>query len=278
MRRKEIERKFDEIVDFSGTEKFLDTPLKHYSSGMQLRLAFAVAAHLEPEILIIDEVLAVGDVEFQRKCLGKMSDVTRQGRTILFVSHNMGAVKTLCKKGILIEKGQITMTGDAKEVANKYSEGGSAAGGTFYFERPENESHGFVNSLSIHNEFNEQVESISLFKPFSLTIRFTIELETKHLIIGMSFTTLDDVPVRTVWSNPVDLKPGIYCASFKENDIFFASGKYKIIIGLSSREQTFQYLPDAGTIEFEKINDKEKILNASLGMILNPMEIEIKKE
>src|SRR5260221_8724359 len=97
MKRKEIESKFDEIVDFSGVEKFLDTPLKHFSSGMQLRLAFSVAAFLEPEILIIDEVLAVGDAEFQKKCLGKMEDVRVQGRTILFVSHNMAAVKSLCK-------------------------------------------------------------------------------------------------------------------------------------------------------------------------------------
>lgn len=105
MKRFEIDSKFDEIVDFSGVEKFLDTPLKHFSSGMQLRLAFAVAAFLEPEILIIDEVLAVGDAEFQKKCLGKMEDVSKSGRTILFVSHNLAAVSNLCRKGILLDKG-----------------------------------------------------------------------------------------------------------------------------------------------------------------------------
>src|SRR5882672_8913317 len=102
MKRKEIELKFDEIVDFSGVETFLDTPLKRYSSGMQLRLAFAVAAHLDIEILIVDEVLAVGDLEFQRKCLGKMEQVTSAGRTLLFVSHNMGLVKSICQKGITL--------------------------------------------------------------------------------------------------------------------------------------------------------------------------------
>ena len=101
MKRKEVVSKLDAIIDFSGVEKFLDTPLKHYSSGMQLRLAFAVAAFLEPEILIIDEVLAVGDAEFQRKCIGKMDEVTKSGRTILFVSHNMGAIRSLCQKAIL---------------------------------------------------------------------------------------------------------------------------------------------------------------------------------
>jgi len=120
MKRKEIQAKFDEIVDFSGTEKFLDTPLKHYSSGMQLRLAFSVAAFLEPEIMIIDEVLAVGDASFQKKCMGKMEDVSRSGRTILFVSHDLNAVSTLCKKAILLEGGKIKISGDTQDVVSSY--------------------------------------------------------------------------------------------------------------------------------------------------------------
>lgn len=120
MKRTETAAKFDEIVAFSGVERFLDTPLKHYSSGMQLRLAFAVAAHLEPEILLIDEVLAVGDAEFQKKCLGKMNEVSRSGRTILFVSHNMGAVAQLCSKGILIESGKTAYIGSIDGAIRAY--------------------------------------------------------------------------------------------------------------------------------------------------------------
>lgn len=120
MKKKEIDRQFDAIIDFAGTEKFLDTPLKHYSSGMQLRLAFAVAAFLEPEILLIDEVLAVGDAEFQRKCLGKMEDVTRNGRTVLFVSHNLAMVTRLCANAIMLEKGSVAMTGPSAEVVQQY--------------------------------------------------------------------------------------------------------------------------------------------------------------
>jgi lipopolysaccharide transport system ATP-binding protein len=120
MRKREIESKFDEIVDFSGVEKFLDTPLKHYSSGMQLRLAFAVAAFLEPEILIIDEVLAVGDAEFQAKCIGKMEDVSRSGRTILFVSHNLPAVANLCNRGLLLNAGRIAAIGPIADVLDTY--------------------------------------------------------------------------------------------------------------------------------------------------------------
>ncbi len=112
MKRADIDRQFDDIVSFAEVEKFVDTPVKHYSSGMYLRLAFAVAAHLEPEILLVDEVLAVGDVQFQNKCLGKMGDVAKQGRTILFVSHNMGAVRSLCEKGVVLQGGRMIYTGD----------------------------------------------------------------------------------------------------------------------------------------------------------------------
>jgi lipopolysaccharide transport system ATP-binding protein len=121
MKRAEIAARFDEIIAFAGTEKFLDTPVKYYSSGMYMRLAFAVAAHLEPEILVIDEVLAVGDAEFQKKCLGKMGDVARAGRTVLFVSHNMAAVKVLCGKAILLNSGVIVSMGNVADVIENYS-------------------------------------------------------------------------------------------------------------------------------------------------------------
>lgn len=120
MTRKEVRAKFDEIVAFSGVEKFIDTPVKHYSSGMYVRLAFSVAAHLEPEILIIDEVLAVGDAEFQRKCLGKMQDVADHGRTVLFVSHNLSALNSICNKGIVMNKGQVKFIGDIKPAIDHY--------------------------------------------------------------------------------------------------------------------------------------------------------------
>jgi lipopolysaccharide transport system ATP-binding protein len=121
MSRAEIKKKFDEIVDFSGVEKFLDTPVKRYSSGMYVRLAFAIAAHLEPEILVVDEVLAVGDAEFQKKCLGKMDDVAKkEGRTVLFVSHNMEAVQSLCKQGIFLKNGSINFLGSTEQCVNTY--------------------------------------------------------------------------------------------------------------------------------------------------------------
>jgi lipopolysaccharide transport system ATP-binding protein len=122
MRREEIKRKFDEIVAFSEVDKFLDTPVKRYSSGMYVRLAFAIAAHLEPEILVVDEVLAVGDAGFQKKCLGKMGQVAREGRTVLFVSHNMAAVQNLCQKALLLLQGQIHSCGETEKIINNYQQ------------------------------------------------------------------------------------------------------------------------------------------------------------
>jgi lipopolysaccharide transport system ATP-binding protein len=124
MDKQEVNRKFDEIVNFSGVEKFIDTPVKRYSSGMYVRLAFAVAAHLEPEILVVDEVLAVGDAEFQKKCLGKMGEVAKEGRTVLFVSHNMGAVTGLCNSGILLSQGKIVNEGEVGTVVDEYIRSG----------------------------------------------------------------------------------------------------------------------------------------------------------
>jgi lipopolysaccharide transport system ATP-binding protein len=120
MKRAEIKRKFDEIVDFAGVERFIDTPVKHYSSGMFMRLAFAVAAHLEPEILLIDEVLAVGDVAFQKKCIGKMGAVAREGRTVLFVSHNMGAIRSMCRTGIVLNRGTVQESGPVGRAIEAY--------------------------------------------------------------------------------------------------------------------------------------------------------------
>lgn len=146
MRKKEITRKLDEIIDFSGVERYIDTPVKRYSSGMYVRLAFAVAAHLESEILIVDEVLAVGDAEFQKKCLGKMGDISKgEGRTVLFVSHNMAAVKTLCTKGIVLENGKLIFADTADKCVDYYS----------------NIAVNTNNNMQKHSSFNNKIEVIT---------------------------------------------------------------------------------------------------------------------
>ena len=265
MKRREIEAKFDEIVDFSGVEKFLDTPLKHYSSGMQLRLAFAVAAFLEPEILIIDEVLAVGDAEFQKKCLGKMEDVSKSGRTILFVSHNMGSIKSLCKQAILLDGGQIRVKDSIQNVIEQYFLQTKNEDGVWEFTKPKESVPGFVKKLMLTSVEGASLISVPMMEPFCLKIQFTITEYIKHFIIGVGMTTLEDFSVRTVWSKAVDISPGDYEAVFEEKTVFFGPGKYKIILGLSSREQSFQYLPEAAIIEIENSVEKDKVITGDVG-------------
>ncbi|MEZ2334110.1 ABC transporter ATP-binding protein [Mucilaginibacter sp. RCC_168] len=178
MRKVEIKRKFDEIVDFSGVERYIDTPVKRYSSGMYVRLAFAVAAHLESEIMIVDEVLAVGDAEFQKKCLGKMDAVSRgEGRTVLFVSHNLGAVQKLCNKGILLSNGQITFNGSCKDAVYNYGQSGIKTDTDFLNRINYSSDKVKINNILFNNS---SVNSIVLNPEnnFSFEIRIELSLQT----------------------------------------------------------------------------------------------------
>src|SRR5213078_2779239 len=158
MSRVEIDHKFDEIVAFAEIEKFLDTPVKRYSSGMYVRLAFAVAAHLNPEILVVDEVLAVGDIAFQNKCLGKMSEVSEGGRTVIFVSHNMAAIQNLCKRGIVLSQGKLVFCGKAEDAIQHYLHTVSGAGAQGHVidllqaPRPNGSQHRILERMEFYTE------------------------------------------------------------------------------------------------------------------------------
>ncbi len=173
MRRHEVKRKFDEIVAFSGVEQFIDNPVKYYSSGQKVRLAFAVAAHLEPEVLIIDEVLAVGDVEFQRKCLGKMKDVASHGRTVLFVSHNMSAVNNLCDRCILLDMGRIEQIGPTREITRSYlsRNNDELAGSKDLDSLPEKQEQAArFKSIRLVNDAGETMEHAKITEQFHLEL------------------------------------------------------------------------------------------------------------
>ncbi len=177
MRKKEIDQKFDEIVEFSGVEKFLDTPVKRYSSGMRVRLAFAVAAHLEPEILIIDEVLAVGDANFQRKCLNKMQDVGQEGRTVLFVSHNMPAVTRMCQRVILLNEGRMMLDSTAHEVVSAYlrSDQGSTANKEWTdIENAPGDDVARLRAVRVCTEDGKITDSHDIRKPIGISIEYEV--------------------------------------------------------------------------------------------------------
>ncbi|MCD6576487.1 MAG: ABC transporter ATP-binding protein [Anaerolineaceae bacterium] len=191
MKKNEIKSKFDEIVSFAEIEKFIDTPVKRYSSGMYLRLAFAVAAHLEPEILIVDEVLAVGDAEFQRKCLGKMNDVAKQGRTVLFVSHNMSAILRLTKMTLVIDKGKLILQAPTAEAVDFYLSSGLTQEGKRVWRTEEiNKKSRFtpcyVQVLDQNGSISETIRST---EPFFIELEYHVQKPIKGLRVGVYLTT-----------------------------------------------------------------------------------------
>jgi lipopolysaccharide transport system ATP-binding protein len=277
MGRAEIERKFDEIVAFADVERFLDTPVKRYSSGMYTRLAFSVAAHLETDILIVDEVLAVGDAAFQRKCIGKMEDVSQQGRTLLFVSHNMSAIETLCNRAVLLAEGKIVEVGETRRIIELYSQ--TWQHGIALSARHDRSGTGLVKIQSIHLEDDKgntltRVGSMQRFT-FVVTVSASpTELRKKIDIVLMVCDSSDKrlVPLYSEWS-----KSDLFLSS--ETQVF----RCTIPMGLPLVPQT--YWLTAGilvnglkadkldrAIEFELGSSQsfasDIILNSSLGSVL----------
>src|SRR5579859_6145344 len=202
MTKKEIRKKFDEIVDFAGVERYVDTPVKRYSSGMYVRLAFAVAAFLEPEILIVDEVLAVGDAEFQKKCLGKMQDVSeKEGRTILFVSHNMGAIKSLCTKGMLLEKGRLSFVGETNAAINKYLRAGLVES-KGYYKNPSPRLEPDILEIKVLGKDSNISERFAFDE--EIRIVFRLKVSQKHFDALLGFRVRDQLE-RNVFTSQVPI-------------------------------------------------------------------------
>ncbi|WP_158992235.1 ABC transporter ATP-binding protein [Mucilaginibacter sp. L196] len=214
MRKSEIKRRFDEIVDFSGVERYIDTPVKRYSSGMYVRLAFAVAAHLESEILIVDEVLAVGDSEFQNKCLGKMGDIsTGEGRTVLFVSHNMISVQKLCTKGILLSDGKMLNSADIDTVCNQYINLSNESLKSYYKITTDNKmGDGSVElrELKIINTNNEQLDTLFITTKFGFLIEYEIKDNLYEPDLSFLISTISDEKVFHVVHETGDYSIGIH--------------------------------------------------------------------
>ncbi len=192
MKRTEIEAKFDEIVDFAEVEKFIDTPVKRYSSGMYLRLAFAVAAHLEPEILVVDEVLAVGDAEFQRKCLGKMSDVAQEGRTVLFVSHNMSAILRLTEETIVLEKGEIVLRAPTPVAVDHYMASGYSQSGERTWdteEVPATAAPFCPAAVRVKDSRGRVVDTVRSAEPVTIEVEYVLDEAVTGLRVGVYLLT-----------------------------------------------------------------------------------------
>lgn len=282
MTKTEIRKKFDEIIDFAGVDRYIDTPVKRYSSGMTVRLGFAIAAHMEPEILVVDEVLAVGDAEFQKKAIGKMHDVSHElGRTVLFVSHNMGAVQKLCGTAILLEYGKIITSGNSNEVIDYYLNQANEGASEYTFpSENKSEKLAFTTKLRLEDLDGNMMSEIPIGKPWRAKIYFNVNYPVENLIIGLGMINMYETPIRTSWSNPMNFEKGCYVAAFEEDNIFFAPGRYRLLIGISkgSRESV-EYIDNGLWFTISDVIEGQKtsVLNHNSGLLINQMKMHIDK-
>ena len=262
MKRVEIGEKFDEIVAFSEVEKFIDTPVKHYSSGMYLRLAFAVAAHLEPEILIVDEVLAVGDAAFQKKCLNKMQDVGRQGRTVLFVSHSMPAITRLCERAILLDGGRVLRDGPAAEVVAAYLKAGF--GTTAVREWPEGDERpgreiADLHAVRVRDEAGTITETVDIRRP--VRIEMVYEAWQPNYVLMPFFSLSNEEGVVAFTSNDIDPewrgrpRPlGIYVSTVSIPGNYLAEGTMFVTAGLTTINPDQKQFLERDVVAFQVVD------------------------
>ena len=278
MSRREIKKKFDEIVDFSGVEKFLDTPVKRYSSGMYVRLAFAVAAHLEPEILLIDEVLAVGDAEFQKKCLCKMDDVSKQGRTILFVSHNMAAIQQLCSKGIVLNEGSMTFCGAIADAISSYISGVKTVSTIDIKKRTDRKGSQWLKftSVGIYNSEGKELRKAMSGQDIFVRMYYKSVREKQNVSVLASFNIKNSQGYLLTNLNSVDSGQGIL--NIYENGYFeccwpkfnLKSGNYDCNLFCSVDGEVVDWMQNAFVINVEDGNyfQTGKMIGREQGEIL----------
>ena len=252
MKRWEVNKKFKQIVEFAEVEKFLDTPVKHYSSGMYMRLAFAVAAHLEPEILVIDEVLAVGDAEFQKKCLGKMEDVSKHdGRTILFVSHNLSAIQRLCERSIYMDNGKVSKIGKTPEVIDTYVNKNNSTSELLYSSTESRQGNGKcrITKIDLSDSFDKPKDIFEMGENIQINLNLEFNQKIDNLEASILITNLENEQFSHIINDELDLsKLTIKNSKLKIkvilDNIFFTPDLYKISVWLGNSQEVYDYLID----------------------------------
>ncbi|MDH4230748.1 MAG: ABC transporter ATP-binding protein [Nitrospirota bacterium] len=265
MKKKEIDDKFDEMVDFSEVDKFIDTPVKHYSSGMYLRLAFSVAAHMEPEILIVDEVLAVGDANFQKKCLNKMQDVSKLGRTVLFVSHNMPAVTRLCSRVILLNEGSLIQDGPSHEVVRSYLNNGQGAMSVREWPNAVSAPGGDIarlRAVRVKTEEGRIAESFDIRYPVLVEMEYDVLREGYVLMPNFNFYNEDGIYVFKALDQDMEWRKrkrpkGRYVSATRIPGNFLAEGMLFVTAALTSINPTVNQYHERDAVAFQIIDSTE---------------------
>jgi lipopolysaccharide transport system ATP-binding protein len=286
MQRSEIKAKFDEIVAFADVEKFLDTPVKRYSSGMYMRLAFAVAAHLEPEILVVDEVLAVGDMEFQKKCLGKMEDVSKGGRAVLFVSHNMDAIMRLCRRAIHLSAGGVVEMGDVHEVVGRYVSSTVRQPAKVEFESRLSPEVARQNVVLLGVEWPESQAHAPWTVPFGETIAFNVLVECRRPVSAVELGLALYAPTGTEIASSsslatmpnIKLVPGRYKIVVTYPAFHLVPNHYNFGIGLKSEHGMEDYHPNGFALDVVPSQDSSAAkVDTFMGYVVPAVVYEIKK-
>ncbi len=269
MTKEEIKGKFDEIVDFSGVERYIDTPVKRYSSGMYVRLAFAVAAHLEPEILIVDEVLSVGDIEFQNKCLGKMKNVAGQGRTVLFVSHNMSAMKALCSRAVFLKKGLLVLDDTTNKVVDEYMVSENAQKGIVVFENDDTSSFldgkVFLKKIQLTDKFGKNKTSFDVKESFFIDLELEVLKEKYSISVhfylknqtGTQVMVAMDNNYSPYKQNPISAGTHRYKLKIPEN--FLNEGNYFVEAVICTNPTTQYYIAKSDCLYFTLTDDMSEL-------------------
>jgi lipopolysaccharide transport system ATP-binding protein len=271
MSRKEVKRKFNEIVAFAELEDFIDTPIKHYSSGMNVRLGFALAAHLDPDILLVDEVLAVGDVEFQKKCLGKMGSAAQEGRTVVFVSHNMVTIQRLCPRCILLHAGQVIADGETEKVVPQYSTSLQIAGERVF--EPDTEKAAQILRVSVRNSGRDPSPKLDMAYPVVVMIEYQIRQEVRKVGVACNIMSVDGIILLSIEDHDLDANlfwgersPGRYVTSFEIPGGLLNAGKY--VLRVTFGGDKFSY-DDHEVFQFE-IEDIQGLIKWHRAGVLSP--------
>ena len=279
MPRAEIRRKFDEIVAFTEVERFLDSQVKYYSSGMYVRLAFSVAAHLEPDILIVDEVLAVGDIAFQKKCIGKMQDVSRGGgRTVLFVSHNLPIVRQLCNRAVLLERGRVIANGPTAGVLSTYAHG-LEDDAPIRLPEPSAElrSKAFVSAVWLEKINGAPLTIARVGEPWRVRLRVRAARPMRQFVASVGLVTSDGVGLQTAWSPETELPAGEHEYIFTQNAVALSADSYKVVLGLNEAHQSVQQF-EAARLE---ISSEDPVIScgatSGFGLVINSMQVTVNR-
>lgn len=279
MTRREIRKKFNSIVEFAEIEKFIDTPVKRYSSGMYVRLAFAVAAHLEPEILIIDEILAVGDVQFQKKCLGRMQDVAKSGRTILFVSHNLGAINQLCQRTLLLKKGELVADGKPADVIKDYLNSELQENAVYKQKSNKNKSIN-LRKVILNPDTHQHGTSVPYDEDITIRVEYEVNKKISNCLVWIQLQTIDGMNL--LCSADYDLhprlrherRPGYYKADLVIPKKWLNVNTYGVTVGINTNDAIVEVFDYVDTIKFDIIDNgttpKSTFSEAARSGILQP--------